>query len=190
MSDLQPDWLTNLKWTWIFGPRGFLCALSAFALMSALILCVLIMLPADLFDQVPSSRCAEGQQPVRWARLIGKKLLGVVLVLIGVVLSLPGVPGPGLLLVLIGLTLLGLPGKQRLQRALAERTRVLRAINSLRKRCGKAPLVLGGSSSGRDGCRQSGHRLSVAGSTPRPTSAREWSFGWRAQPCKLRHVDG
>jgi hypothetical protein len=38
---------------------------------------------------------------------IGRVLVGLVLMLVGGVLSLPGIPGPGILLVIGGLTLLG-----------------------------------------------------------------------------------
>ena len=45
--------------------------------------------------------------------------------------------------ILIGLMLIDLPGKRRLERKLVGRPRILRAINRLRKRFGSPPLVLG-----------------------------------------------
>jgi hypothetical protein len=42
--------------------------------------------------------------------LLGKKRLGVMIVLVGVLLSLPGVPGRGLMLMFIGFTLLDFQG--------------------------------------------------------------------------------
>jgi hypothetical protein len=74
---------------------------------------------------------------------ISKNILGALLVVLGIILALPGVPGQGLLTVLIGLVLLDLPGKRRLERRIVGRPGVLRAINRLRKRFGRAPLVLG-----------------------------------------------
>jgi hypothetical protein len=74
---------------------------------------------------------------------ISKNILGALLAVLGIILALPGVPGQGLLTVLIGLVLLDLPGKRRLERQIVSRPRVLRAINRLRKRFGQAPLVLG-----------------------------------------------
>ena len=60
------------------------------------------------------------------------------------VLTLPGVPGQGMLTILIGLMLLDVPGKRRLERRIVGRRRILQAINRLRKRFGRPPLVLGG----------------------------------------------
>jgi UPF0716 family protein affecting phage T7 exclusion len=81
------------------------------------------------------------QSPVsRAAYTIGKNLLGAVLVVVGIVLSLPGVPGQGLLTVLVGVLLLDVPGKRRLELAIVRRPAVLRTINRLRRRFGRKPL--------------------------------------------------
>jgi hypothetical protein len=71
-----------------------------------------------------------------------KNLLGLGLVALGLLLSLPGIPGQGLLTGLIGIMLLDFPGKRRLERKLVGMPRVLAAINRLRHRYGKVPLVL------------------------------------------------
>lgn len=65
-------------------------------------------------------------------------------------------PGPGVLTILIGVMLLNFPGKRRLERKLVERPRVLEAINRLRARFGKAPLILevGQDQTGRRGPRE------------------------------------
>ena len=73
---------------------------------------------------------------------MGKNLLGVVLVIVGVLLSLPGVPGQGMLTILLGVMLLDFPGKPRLQHWLVSRPKILRAINKLRHRFSKPALVL------------------------------------------------
>lgn len=78
----------------------------------------------------------------RIAYTLAKNLLGVVLVCVGVVLSLPGVPGQGLLTILVGLVLLDIPSKRRFELRQVSRPRVLSAINRLRARFGKAPLVV------------------------------------------------
>jgi len=64
------------------------------------------------------------------------------LILLGLFLSLPGVPGQGILTILIGVMLLNFPGKRRLERWLVSRPRVLPVINGLRARFGKPPLLL------------------------------------------------
>ena len=83
----------------------------------------------------PSTTCAATSAASitirpRWQRVllkIGKNTLGVLLVLIGIVLSLPGVPGQGLLTILIGVIMLDLPGKQRFERRLMTRPAVFAA---------------------------------------------------------------
>jgi UPF0716 family protein affecting phage T7 exclusion len=79
----------------------------------------------------------------QWQRVlarIGKNLLGVVLVAVGILLSLPGIPGQGVLTIVIGVMLLDIPGKRRIERKVLGRRRVLASINRLRARFGRAPL--------------------------------------------------
>ena len=83
-----------------------------------------------------------GQPPlVRWLGLLGKNLLGAAIVVLGVALSIPGIPGQGLLTILVGLVLLDIPGKRRLVRMLARRPFIQRSINGLRARFGKPPMA-------------------------------------------------
>ena len=83
-----------------------------------------------------------GRPALTAAKVIGKNLLGVVLVLLGIVLSLPGVPGQGLLTVLLGIMLLDFPGIRRLEQKLLTRPTIINAITRLRQRFGKPPLEL------------------------------------------------
>lgn len=83
-------------------------------------------------------------QPV-WLRSlarVGKNAAGVLLFLVGVIMSLPGVPGQGLLGMLIGLTLLDLPGKRRLECRLVRRPLIANTVNAIRARFGRPPLDL------------------------------------------------
>ena len=57
------------------------------------------------------------------------------------VLSLPGIPGPGVLIIFVGIMLLDFPGKRELERRLVSRPGILGKINGLRTRYGKPPLV-------------------------------------------------
>jgi hypothetical protein len=76
------------------------------------------------------------------ARKILKNVIGAGVVGLGLLLSFPGIPGQGILTILIGVMLLDFPGKRRLERAVIRRPRVLGAVNRLRARYGKPPLVL------------------------------------------------
>ncbi len=79
--------------------------------------------------------------PVARALYTGaKNVLGGLLILVGIVLSLPGVPGQGLLTILVGVLLMDIPGKRRFELAIVRRPRVLASINRVRARFGRAPL--------------------------------------------------
>jgi hypothetical protein len=85
------------------------------------------------------------QHPViRWLGLILKNLAGGLLVFLGLVLSVPGIPGQGLLTVLIGLVLIDFPGKRKVERAILRRPQIRETVGRLRRRFGKPPLVFEG----------------------------------------------
>jgi len=123
-----------------------LLALGLFALTFVVslgaIAAVAVGLPANYFREDYVSPLAEQHPVVRWVGLIVKNVVGALLVLLGLLLSLPGIPGQGLLTMLIGLMLLNFPGKRRLERRLVSRPGILAAINGLRARFGKPALLL------------------------------------------------
>ena len=95
---------------------------------------VVVVLPDDYFERAPTHH-----RP--WTvRRIFRNVVGVTLVGLGAVLTLPGVPGQGLLTMLVGLFLVDFPQRGQLERALARRRGVLPALNQLRARFGRAPL--------------------------------------------------
>jgi hypothetical protein len=79
---------------------------------------------------------------VRWGAVLVKNVFGVFLVILGILLSLPGVPGQGILTILLGLIMLDIPGKRPLEAKIIQRPKVLSAINGLRARWGKPALVV------------------------------------------------
>jgi hypothetical protein len=79
---------------------------------------------------------------IRWGAVILKNILGVILVCIGIVLSLPGVPGQGILTILIGLIMIDIPGKRPYEAKIIKRPTILAAVNDLRARYKKPPLVM------------------------------------------------
>ncbi|HLG42632.1 MAG TPA: PGPGW domain-containing protein [Planctomycetota bacterium] len=97
-----------------------------------------VLIPADYFA---GPRRPKSATPARWILRIFKNLLGLVLVALGIVMAMPLVPGQGLLTILIGLTLLDFPGKWRMERLIILRPRVLGAINRLRARYRRPPIV-------------------------------------------------
>jgi hypothetical protein len=79
---------------------------------------------------------------VRVLGVVGKNVAGLVMLVIGFVMALPGVPGQGVLTMIIGLTLVDFPGKLGLERRLIGRPAVLSRLNRLRARFGREPLAL------------------------------------------------
>ncbi len=120
------------------GAVVFVVSLLASIAAVALVVC---SYPVDYLRSDPGVVDLDRPRWQRLLRAIGKNALGVVLVLIGIVLSLPGVPGQGLLTILIGVTLLDLPGKQRFERRLMTKPAVLAGINAVRARFGREPLL-------------------------------------------------
>jgi hypothetical protein len=100
---------------------------------------VLIRLPADYFvrrESSPPPKLTLGRVIVLGAR----NLLGVVLILLGILLLV--LPGQGLITLLVGLLALDFRGKRAWERRLVARPGVLRVINRLRERAGRAPLEI------------------------------------------------
>lgn len=117
--------------------------LVTFTINLAVVSLILVKLPADYFDESRSLEFLKGFSPaVRLFLVIAKNVVGVLLVFLGVVLSLPGVPGQGLLTILLGVMLLDFPGRRRFERWLVGQPKVFSAINKLRNRFNKPPLVL------------------------------------------------
>lgn len=113
------------------------------ALSVAASILVALRLPADFFMHERRPLPLPGR--ALWLRLLvglAKNLLGVALIGLGLVMSLPGVPGQGLLTILLGVMLVDFPGKHRVERALVRRRFVHTALNTLRRRFDRPPILL------------------------------------------------
>jgi hypothetical protein len=131
----------SLRW-W---QQGLLAAgffLFTFLASLAVAAVMLVKLPADYFEGELQRALPSGNLLLHWAGRALRNLLGALLILLGLLLALPGVPGQGLLTILIGLMLVDFPGKRRLERALVSRPGVRGAIDRLRARWGRPPLAL------------------------------------------------
>ena len=77
---------------------------------------ILVRLPRDYFHSSHAREFwTDKPAAVRWAGLVAKNLAGLLLVVLGIIMSLPGVPGQGLLTILLGLVLMDIPGKRPLE---------------------------------------------------------------------------
>jgi hypothetical protein len=104
---------------------------------------VMVKIPANYFsshyvqDFLPGSPWL-----VRWGAVVAKNLLGIFLIGLGILLSLPGVPGQGFLTILLGLIMIDIPGKRPIEAWFIKRPAVLSAVNNFRARYKKPPLVM------------------------------------------------
>ena len=117
--------------------------ISAVLAVGSIVLVVIVVIhwPADHF-KLPAAG-GEGHTVKRHLlAAIGRNVGGGLLVLLGLVMALPGIPGQGVLTMIVGLTLIDFPGKRGLERRLIGRPHILRAINRLRTRFGRPPLQM------------------------------------------------
>jgi uncharacterized membrane protein len=102
---------------------------------------VIVKIPENYF----SSHYQEDFLPntpwlVRWGAVIGKNLIGLILVIAGIVMLIG--PGQGILTILIGLIMMDIPGKRPIEAKIIKRPAILAAANELRARYKKPPLVM------------------------------------------------
>lgn len=103
---------------------------------------IVVLLPERYFLHESNEYWRDKPPVVRWLGILSKNLLGVVVIALGLLLSLPGIPGQGLLTVLVGVMLLDIPGKRRLARWVLRSPRMLGGVNRLRGWFGRRPLVV------------------------------------------------
>lgn len=128
----------HLGWAWALG-IGAIATVATLALAAV----VVVRWPVDQFKGERPRPFMENRHPlVRGAAILGQNIAGVVLFVLGFVMALPGVPGQGILTMLIGLTLISFPGKRRLEQWFIRRPHVFKGVNQLRARFGHPPLEL------------------------------------------------
>ncbi len=128
---------------WAYVSWGVSLFVISAAISLAVICLLLVSLPHTFFLDSHERDLWIDQHPiVRWTGRILKNLFGVLLILLGVILSVPGIPGQGILTILLGIVLLDFPGKRRLERSILARPSVKRTVERLRRRFGRPPFVL------------------------------------------------
>jgi len=102
---------------------------------------LLVWLPVDYFDENRPRGWLQSHHPIiRGTFNVVKNLIAIVFLLCGIAMLV--LPGQRVLTILIGLSLLDFPGKNKLERKIVGRPEVLRTINSIRLKFGKPPLVI------------------------------------------------
>jgi hypothetical protein len=131
------DWAKThqaIAW-WIFAASIAVSLLTPIAVGWAI-----VQLPADYFTRKkrPPLSTWEKHRVLGPLYLIGKNLLGFVLIIAGIAMLV--LPGQGLLTIVVGVVLMNFPGKFRLERWMATRRPILRSINWLRRRAHRPEL--------------------------------------------------
>jgi hypothetical protein len=135
LSEAEYSARNGKRWAWWLG--GF----SIVTFFGSLLAVPLIVarLPEDYF--VSQHRAADWfKSPrVRIEWLIVKNVVGVLFVVAGIAMLL--FPGQGVLTIVLGLMLMDFPGKAKLLNHVAQRPRILRSINWMRRKAGKPPML-------------------------------------------------
>lgn len=137
------DWLLNywqnLTWLEIIVAIAMVIIPAVISVIIAAI--VMVKMPANYFS--PSYQ--EDFMPntpwlARWGALIAKNIVGVMLIIAGIAMLIG--PGQGILTILIGVMLVDIPGKRPIEARIIQRPNVLYAVNKLRKKYNKPPLIM------------------------------------------------
>jgi hypothetical protein len=131
------QWLSDNAW--------WLIVASTVMLLGGIVVSFVlaIFMPADHFMRPRLRTDLASRHPVlRILARVVKNVAGAVVLVAGIVMAVPMVPGPGLLFVLLGISLMDVPGKRALTRYIVSRPLLLRPINALRARWNRPPIQL------------------------------------------------
>jgi len=141
MLDFCMDWLAdNQRLAWLI--TGV--AIGASLVAAVMLPIILAKLPEEYFLQPhrPLRTLAPRRPLLRLMLLTGKNLLGLLLIALGFIMLVT--PGPGIIAMLLGVTLLDFPGKRRLQMRVARNRVVHRILDAIRDRAGRPRFILPG----------------------------------------------
>lgn len=102
----------------------------------------LVAIPPDHFSRRhdPFANAHGPHFLLHWALLVFKNLIGLAMSVAGFFMLVT--PGPGIIVLLLGLYLVDLPVKRRLERKLLARPKILRMVNRLREKANQPALEL------------------------------------------------
>lgn len=140
------EWLTEFR-DWFSENKGLSAILVGASLLTLIISAIAVpvvirRMPSDYFlESSPRVEAYRESHPVlRMVFMIFKNLFGGILFLGGVLMLIT--PGQGVLTIMIGLMLMDFPGKRNLEIWLVKIKPINSAINWMRKRADKPPLLL------------------------------------------------
>ena len=116
-------------------------SLTLFIASLAIIPWLVTKIPTDYFHKEHCRPGPPNNRPLLiQLLLVFKNLCGCLLIALGLVMLV--LPGQGVLTIVIGLFLMNFPGKYKLERTLASRSKVLSSLNWIRAKAHKPPLVI------------------------------------------------
>ncbi len=137
------NWLVNY-WetlTWSKALWTLLFMLITVVISYGAIVIGMIKIPADYFSSTYAKEIKSDQHiTLRWTALIIKNIIGFLLIIAGIIMIFT--PGPGVPTILLGLIMMDIPGKRPLEARLINRPMVLSAVNDLRAKYNKPPLIM------------------------------------------------
>ena len=136
------DWLADHQTLlWVTGAVSVALFVASIVVIPPLI----VRIRPDYFAHAvrPRSRWADQKRFVRLSIVVGKNVLGGVLMIAG--LAMLVLPGQGLLTLFVGFLLIDFPGKYGLEKWLIGRRYILGPINWLRTRRNRQPLEVAAS---------------------------------------------
>ncbi len=130
---------------WLGNHQGIVWSLVGFSVLMVIVAAIalpmiVVRIPADYFahDRPPTLPWQKVHPAWRIAAFAVKNLVGTLLLIAGFIMLF--VPGQGVLCILLGLALVDVPGKRKLERWIATRPPVFKGLNALRRKYGKPPL--------------------------------------------------
>ena len=127
--------------TWDKIAWGLLFTVITIIASYGLIVIGMIKIPADYFSSKYVREINKDTHfSLRWAAFIIKNFIGFLLIIAGVIMIFT--PGPGVPTILLGLIMMDIPGKRPLEAKLIQRPMVLSAVNDLRAKYNKPPLIM------------------------------------------------
>ncbi len=124
---------------------GHTLLLGVLASLSAILLVATIVAAPWAVSRLPSNyllqRLERSSKQGIWYSLasVSRALLGFLVTLLGLVMLIT--PGPGVIMLLLGISIAEFPGRNRLLIYLATRPNVLSSLNWMRQRHGKPPFI-------------------------------------------------
>ncbi|MDE0638423.1 MAG: hypothetical protein OXI43_21485 [Candidatus Poribacteria bacterium] len=135
-------WFVAL-WQLLVTYSSFVLIFSITSLVFSIAGCTALItfLPHDYFTETKQGQHIKN--PIlRFFVSLLKNIVGGVLIIVGALMSVPGIPGQGLLTIFSGLIISDFPGKKRLARRLIRTRAVYLAANKIREYFKRPPLVL------------------------------------------------